>query len=390
MWRPALCARQTVKVQSQRRFDHAPLPPYSILFMGAGPVALPCLNALKADFLADQQCVSDLQVVQPFPPPKSNLELRQALAGLQIHQLKDPKSLKGWTVPNAGNGKPFDIGVVVSFKYFLPARVLRGMRLGVINMHPSLLPLYRGAAPIQTCLMNGDSETGVSIIRIEPQEPMDSGSILLQRQVAVPPTTIHGELQAALSTMGAEAVMDTLRDFSALWGQAQKQPSKEGVTFAPKITTQGLVRFTLEDAMHVYNKWRALLDNGGIYGYFQRRGEEDPQRIKFSRVHLPSHLAPALEEELRPLKAMPGALYYPRWKGGAEKRVLAVACAACSPEAVTWVVCSELALECRNVRTAADLANICGWRGGELVPFDGEADCLVEVEDEEGDGAEAR
>eukprot|EP00667_Euglena_gracilis_P013149 EG_transcript_13555 len=374
----------------QRRFNH-PGPPYSVLFMGAGPVALPSLQALKADFTGDQRCVRDLQVVQPFPPPtRCSAAMREALEGLHIHQVKDPKTLRGWAVPGAADGQPFDLGVVVSFKYFLPARVIRGVRLGVINMHPSLLPAYRGAAPIQTALMNGDPETGVSIIRIEPQEPMDSGAVLLQRRVAVAPTAVHGELQATLGGMGAEAVMDTLHDFPALWESASRQPS-EGMTFAPKITTQGLLRFATEDAHRVYNKWRALLDNGGVYAYFQRRGEEDPQRLKFMRLHFPGHLAPGLEHELRMVPAVaPGALYYPRWRGGAGERVVAVACAAspAGPEAVTWVVCGELALECRNVRTAADLAGICGWRGGELAPFDGEADCLVEVEDDE-EGAEA-
>jgi len=116
--------------------------------MGAGDIAIPTLLALKHDLLNTRKLVRHLEVVQPFPPPyKSHASLREALAGLKIHQVDDPKTLKHWRFPISHDGEPFDIGVVVSFKYFLPSHVIQSLRLGVINLHPSLLPLYRGLSP---------------------------------------------------------------------------------------------------------------------------------------------------------------------------------------------------------------------------------------------------
>ncbi len=137
---------------------------------------------------------------------------------------------------------PFDVGVVVSFGYMIPAEVLAQLPFGAVNLHPSLLPMYRGAAPVQRCLLNGEAETGISIIRVTAHE-FDSGEVLKQRRypllraaharadavvgvgvggqtrqegeaVAEQPLgdLVASELLAVLAARGADDVLDVLRD----------------------------------------------------------------------------------------------------------------------------------------------------------------------------------
>ncbi|KAI8051440.1 formyl transferase [Syncephalis plumigaleata] len=100
---------------------------------------------------------------------------------LPIHY-PPPKTLRGWPVPVASDGKPFDLAVVVSFGYFLPATLLQTFKWGGINVHPSLLPKYRGAAPIQHAIIDGINETGVTVQELDHHQ-FDAGNILLSERV---------------------------------------------------------------------------------------------------------------------------------------------------------------------------------------------------------------
>ena len=380
-WRPLV---RQFRAAQRVRYSTKSGPPYSILFFGTDHISVPTLSALKADWQTSQRLVRNLEVVEPVPPrPRSHVALYNALEGIPVHSANDAKTLKRWEVPCACDGAPFDIGVVVSCKYFLPGRVIRAFRLGVINMHPSLLPRHRGAAPIQWTLASGDAQTGVSIMKIEPKQPMDSGDILLQRPVAVPPDAMHSELQDTLGQVGAGAVMDALADFPELWRTAPRQP-EHGVTFAPKITAQGLVCFADRTAAQVYDLWRGLFDNGGVYGYFLRDGEEEVRRIRFKRLHRLDTLGAELLAEVDALpEATPGSLYFPQ--AATPQPVFCVACAVDSP-GTQWVACSQISLEGLKAKSAPDFLRICGRDAvGTVVPFGGDAGCLVEVEEDEED-----
>ncbi|KAI9336662.1 formyl transferase, partial [Pilaira anomala] len=89
------------------------------------------------------------------------------------------KDLSNWKVPT---DKQYDLGVVVSFGYFIPPHIISAFKYGAVNVHPSLLPKYRGAAPIQHAIMYGDSETGVSVQELDDKE-FDAGRILTQEKV---------------------------------------------------------------------------------------------------------------------------------------------------------------------------------------------------------------
>lgn len=93
------------------------------------------------------------------------------------------KSLKNWEMPT--QERAYDVGVVVSFGYFLHPHMLANLSHGAVNMHPSLLPKYRGPAPIHHALLNGDATTGVSVIEIDPRA-FDVGRILMQKPLVIP------------------------------------------------------------------------------------------------------------------------------------------------------------------------------------------------------------
>jgi methionyl-tRNA formyltransferase len=126
-----------------------------------------------------------------------------------------------------------DIAVVFAYGLILPAAILRGPRLGCINIHASLLPRWRGAAPIQRAIMAGDRETGVTIMQMD--EGLDTGAILMRESLPILPTTTAGDLHDALAALGARLMVDTLAGLAAGRVAAEPQPG-EGVTYAKKLT----------------------------------------------------------------------------------------------------------------------------------------------------------
>ena len=142
-------------------------------------------------------------------------------------------------MPHPVPGDPatrWDVGVVVSFGYFLTAAVLDSFAVAAINVHPSLLPRYRGGAPIQHTITNGDRESGVSIIELH-RTKWDAGRILKQSLVPVPDGIEYQGLMETLARQGAEDLLDTLRNLEAYTAKAATQPAEGGVK-APRITAQ--------------------------------------------------------------------------------------------------------------------------------------------------------
>jgi len=150
-------------------------------------------------------------------------------AGLPVEQpgtLKTPEGrepLLRW--------KP-DVLVVVAYGLILPVEALTIPRLGCVNIHASLLPRWRGAAPIQRALLAGDEETGTTIMLMDAG--LDTGPILLQKRLRIEPTDTAGTLHDRLAEQGAEALLEALADLEAGTARTQPQP-EEGVTYAAKL-----------------------------------------------------------------------------------------------------------------------------------------------------------
>jgi methionyl-tRNA formyltransferase len=146
-----------------------------------------------------------------------------------------------------------DAAVVAAYGLILPKAVLDAPRLGCVNVHASLLPRWRGAAPIERAILAGDTETGVTIMRME--QGLDTGSMLRAERVAILPTTTAASLRAQLATLGARLVIETLDHLATITPAPQPEA---GVTYAKKITREeGRIDWR-KDAAAIERQVRAL------------------------------------------------------------------------------------------------------------------------------------
>ena len=157
-------------------------------------------------------------------PPVKDAALAAGLPVLQPPRLRDP----GWPERLAAYGA--DLAVVVAFGQILPKAVLDAPRRGSINIHASLLPKYRGAAPIQWAIIRGETETGITIFQMDPG--MDTGDVLLKRATSIGPEETAGELSEGLARLGAEAIVETLERLDALTLTPQDHAA---ATTAPRL-----------------------------------------------------------------------------------------------------------------------------------------------------------
>lgn len=201
-----------------------------IAFAGTPEFALAALDALAA---------SPHRIVgvwtQPDRPAGRGRKLtpspvkQRALAlALPVHQ---PESLKGAEAQQTLRDATPDVMVVVAYGLLLPSKLLTIPRLGCLNIHASLLPRWRGAAPIQRALLAGDAETGVTIMQMD--KGLDTGGVLQEACTAITPEDTSQTLHNRLAPMGAAALLDVLAQLPDV--PARPQP-ETGVTYAHKLT----------------------------------------------------------------------------------------------------------------------------------------------------------
>jgi methionyl-tRNA formyltransferase len=199
-----------------------------VLFYGTPAFALPTLEAL----LQRHDVVT--VITQPdrpahrgqrlTAPPVKERALAAGLPVLQPPRLRDPE----WPERLAALGA--DIAVVVAFGQILPKAVLDAPRRGSINVHASILPRYRGAAPIAWSIMRGETETGITTFQMDPG--MDTGDVLLTSRIPIAPDETAGELAERLSRLGAGVLLDTLARLDALTPAPQHH---DEATLAPRL-----------------------------------------------------------------------------------------------------------------------------------------------------------
>lgn len=204
---------------------------FRVVFFGTPEFAVPSLQALLGgpDEVAGVVCQPDRPAGRGRKlqaPPVKQLAERHGLPVVQPLRLKTAEladQLAAW--------QP-DLAVVAAYGRILPIRILELPRLGCINVHASLLPRHRGAAPIQWAIASGDAETGVTIMRMN--ERMDEGDILLQRATPIGADETYGALQARLAGLGAAALADALEQLAA--GALTAAPQDHAAaTLAPLI-----------------------------------------------------------------------------------------------------------------------------------------------------------
>jgi methionyl-tRNA formyltransferase len=182
-----------------------------VVFMGSPGFAVPCLRALCAHHEVA------LVVSQPDKPAGRGGRLTAPAVKLAALELGlpviQPRSARTGELRDALVGSGAELAVVVAYGKILPRAVLDALPRGCINVHASLLPKYRGAAPVQWAVINGETETGVAIMQLD--EGMDTGPVLLDRRVAIEPGETAGELLERLAPIGAEALIAALAEIAA-------------------------------------------------------------------------------------------------------------------------------------------------------------------------------
>jgi methionyl-tRNA formyltransferase len=205
-----------------------------VVFMGTPAFAATALAAI-ADAGHDVACAYSQP---PRPAGRGHRETRSdvhelaAARGIPVRtpaRLRDPAEHAAFAALDA------DIAVVAAYGLILPRPVLDAPRHGCINIHASLLPRWRGAAPIQRAILAGDRETGVCIMRME--EGLDTGPVLLRAAMPIGDEATAGTLHDALAALGARLVVEALRGVAAGTLRAEPQP-EAGVTYASKIAKE--------------------------------------------------------------------------------------------------------------------------------------------------------
>lgn len=229
-----------------------------IVFMGSPDFALPSLSALVS--APNHQVVG--VITQPDrasgrgrelkSPPVKSLALDLNIPVMQPEKLRLPEpmeQLRAWAP---------DLIVVAAFGQILKNDVLEMPHYGCINVHASLLPRWRGAAPINAAILHGDEETGVTIMQMDVG--LDTGPMLAKKSIRIKPDDTAGSVSQALSTLGADLLIETLPDYLAGKLTATPQP-EDGSTYAPMLQKgDGLLDFTqpavdLERRVRAMNPW---------------------------------------------------------------------------------------------------------------------------------------
>jgi methionyl-tRNA formyltransferase len=192
-----------------------------------------------------------------------------------------PKSLRVEEAAEIFRSHNADVAVVVAYGMLLPKAVLEAPELGCLNLHASLLPRWRGAAPIQRAIMAGDNETGVAVMKME--EGLDTGPVAMVERVAITPDMNAGELHDRLMVLGADLMVRALAALSRGGLGFTPQP-EEGVTYAHKLKNEEALIDWSKPAQAVHDQIRGLSPFPGAY--FTADFGKGQERVKVLRSTL--------------------------------------------------------------------------------------------------------
>ena len=238
-----------------------------LVVMGTTGFVLPSLEAL----LAAGHDVAAVYTQPPRPAGRGHqlrrTPVHEAAERLGL-EVRTPRTLKDAKAQAEFAALGADLAVVGAYGLLLPRPALDAPRLGCINLHASLLPRWRGAAPIERAILAGDTETGISIFRME--EGLDTGPVYAMRPLPIGPTTTAPELHARLARLAAEMIPGVVAGIAAGTLPATPQP-EDGVTYARKLARdEGRLAF-IEPADLIERRLRALNPAPGCW--CEARGE---------------------------------------------------------------------------------------------------------------------
>jgi methionyl-tRNA formyltransferase len=217
--------------------------------------------------------------------PVKAFALAQNIPIFQPAKIRSPENLeqlKAW---------PADVFVVAAYGQILPAALLALPRFGCVNVHASLLPKYRGAAPVQHAIMHGETETGVTIMQMD--EGMDTGDILFKSVEPIHPKDTSGELLARLANSGAASLLTTLARIEN--GAARPEPQDHAAaTYAPRLAKDAGEIDWSKSAREIVDRIRALNPSPGAFTYFHQK------LIKLWRAEVSSVISSDVNKNAQP------------------------------------------------------------------------------------------
>jgi methionyl-tRNA formyltransferase len=240
-----------------------------IIFMGTAELSCASLKALLDS--PDFEVIA--VVTQPDKPKGRDLKLlpslvKQLVAGRGMPLLQPARARNEDFVQEMRALRP-ELIVVAAYGQILPSRILEVPRFGCLNVHTSLLPKYRGAAPIQWAILNDESETGVTIMKMDAG--MDTGPMLTEERTPISSADTSETLHDRLAEMGARLLVRTIPDYIAGKIQPRPQPA-EGVSHAPKIKKEdGRLDWT-QPARALWNRVRGLTPWPGAFTFLPGEG----------------------------------------------------------------------------------------------------------------------
>ena len=258
-----------------------------IVFMGTPEFAVPPLNALVAagHEIAAVYCQPRRPAGRGKQPRPSPVEMRARELGIEV---RSPVNFSLHSDILAFKSLDAEVAVVVAYGLILPPSLLLAPSLGCLNIHASLLPRWRGAAPIHRAIMAGDEETGISVMQMETG--LDTGPVLLQTKTAIFSSDTTASLHDRLAAMGAKAIVRVLAELADLVPVPQPEA---GVTYAKKIDKAEARVDWKRPAVEVDRLIRALSPFPGAWS------EVGGERIKF------------LDSRLSEGKGQPGEILLP-------------------------------------------------------------------------------
>ena len=248
-----------------------------VVFMGTPDFAV---ESLKAIYNAKYEVLG--VVTNPDKPQGRGMKLTAS----PVKQFALENGLKVYQPVKVKNNEEFieelkklnpDAIVVVAYGKILPKEILEIPKLGCINVHASLLPKYRGAAPIQLAIINGDKKTGVTTMYMD--EGMDTGDIILKQEVDIRDDETTGELWGELSEIGGKLIVETLKGIEK--GIAPRTKQSEDFTLAPMLSKEmAKINWAAQDALQIKNLVRGLNPIMGAYSLLNGK------KIKFWKVEV--------------------------------------------------------------------------------------------------------
>ena len=227
-----------------------------LIFMGTPEFAVPSIRRLieagheiRAVFTQPDRPVGRKQVVTP--PPVKTFAAQHGLTVLQPEKIKNAEARERFEPLF----KDADAGIVAAYGRILPEWMLAAPRHGCINVHSSLLPKYRGAAPVHRAIINGETETGVTIMQVV--EALDAGDMLAKSVRPIGPDETSDAVERALADAGAQLLLDVLDQVEAGTARAEPQDASRS-TYASRLTKEeGLIDWTLP-ARRIHDRVRGL------------------------------------------------------------------------------------------------------------------------------------